>query len=68
VRLASPLFRHSYGRDAYVLRGVGNRLGPVLQVRSAQSTQEAEEQSSSQGATPPPPGDPDGPDGAAPLV
>jgi hypothetical protein len=25
-----PLFRHSYSRDAYVLRVVGNRLGPVL--------------------------------------
>jgi hypothetical protein len=24
------LFRHSGSRDAYVLRGVGNRMGPVL--------------------------------------
>lgn len=31
--LLSPLFRMSYGRDAYVLRGIGNRWGPVLQVR-----------------------------------
>jgi len=30
--LASPLFRHSASRDAYVLRGVGNELGPVLRV------------------------------------
>jgi hypothetical protein len=30
----TPLFRYSNGRDAYVLRGVGNRLGPVLRPRS----------------------------------
>jgi hypothetical protein len=29
-----PFFRHSLSRDAYVLRGVGNHLGPVLQQRS----------------------------------
>jgi hypothetical protein len=29
-----PLFRYSAGRDAYVLRIVGNRLGPVLEVAS----------------------------------
>lgn len=29
------LFRYSEGRDAYVLRGVGNLIGPVFQVRSA---------------------------------
>ena len=29
-----PFFRHSLSRDAYVLRGVGNRLGPVLQERA----------------------------------
>jgi hypothetical protein len=28
--LASPLLRYSYSRDAYVLRGVGRRVGPVL--------------------------------------
>ena len=28
--LLRPAFRHSLTRDAYVLRGVGNRLGPVL--------------------------------------
>jgi hypothetical protein len=28
-----PIFRHSLSRDAYVLRGVGNRFGPVLQER-----------------------------------
>ena len=33
ARLLSPLFRHSIGRDAYVLRAVGNRRGPVLVVR-----------------------------------
>ena len=25
-----PLFRESYAREAWVLRGVGNRFGPVL--------------------------------------
>ena len=29
-----PLFRYSAGRDAYVLRIVGNRVGPVLEVPS----------------------------------
>ena len=29
-----PLFRYSAGRDAYVLRIVGNRFGPVLEVAS----------------------------------
>lgn len=33
ITLLSPLFRHSMGRDAYVLRGVGNRYGPVLKKR-----------------------------------
>jgi hypothetical protein len=28
--LASPLFRYSAGRDAYILRIAGNRFGPVL--------------------------------------
>jgi hypothetical protein len=27
---AKPFFRHSYSRDAYVLRVVGNKMGPVL--------------------------------------
>jgi hypothetical protein len=27
-----PLYRYSYPRDAYVLRGVGRRFGPVLAV------------------------------------
>lgn len=30
ITLLSPFFRHSMGRDAYVLRGVGNRRGLVL--------------------------------------
>ena len=30
ITLLSPLFRYSNGREAYVLRGVGNRIGPVL--------------------------------------
>lgn len=29
----SPLFRHSLTRDAYVLRGIGRRVGPVLTER-----------------------------------
>jgi hypothetical protein len=28
--LLRPLLRYSAGRDAYVLRGVGHRWGPVL--------------------------------------
>jgi hypothetical protein len=30
IRGLSALFRYSAGRDAYVLRGIGNRFGPVL--------------------------------------
>lgn len=30
LTLLRPLFRHSAMRDAYVLRVVGNRWGPVL--------------------------------------
>lgn len=30
LMLMAPAFRYSRSRDAYVLRGVGNRLGPVL--------------------------------------
>jgi hypothetical protein len=30
--LARPLLRYSAVRDAYVLRGVGRRMGPVLRV------------------------------------
>ena len=33
AHLLSPFFRYSLGRDAYVLRAVGNRRGPVLVVR-----------------------------------
>jgi hypothetical protein len=28
-----PFFRYSTSRDAYVLRGVGGRFGPVLTIR-----------------------------------
>jgi hypothetical protein len=31
--LARPFLRYSVGREAYVLRGVGNRMGPVLKPR-----------------------------------
>jgi hypothetical protein len=30
LTLLTPLFRYSYPRDAFVLRGVGRRMGPVL--------------------------------------
>jgi hypothetical protein len=31
-------FRYSLGRDAYVLRFVGNRFGPVYKIESAHDT------------------------------
>jgi len=34
LKLLSPIFRHSLSRDAYVLRGVGNSLGPVVRERA----------------------------------
>jgi hypothetical protein len=34
LKVVRPLFRYSTGRDAYVLRGVGGAVGPVLTVRS----------------------------------
>jgi hypothetical protein len=30
--LLSPLLRYSYSCDAYILRGVGRHVGPVLRV------------------------------------
>ena len=30
--MLSPLFRYSYSRDAFVLRGVGRSVGPVLRL------------------------------------
>jgi len=33
LRLAGLLMRYSPNRDAYVLRGVGNRFGPVLKLK-----------------------------------
>jgi hypothetical protein len=32
LALLRPLYRHSPDRDAYVLRGIGGRFGPVLSV------------------------------------
>jgi len=32
--LAKPFFRYSQTRDAYVLRVIGNKRGPVLRPRS----------------------------------
>lgn len=33
LTLLRPVLRYSSSRDAYVLRGVGNRMGPVLRPR-----------------------------------
>jgi hypothetical protein len=33
IRLLRPFTRYSYSRDAYILRLVGTRLGPVFRVR-----------------------------------
>jgi hypothetical protein len=33
--LLRPVLRYSYSRDAYVLRVVGNALGPVLRRRTS---------------------------------
>jgi hypothetical protein len=30
VALLKPVMRYSFSRDAYILRGVGDRVGPVL--------------------------------------
>ena len=29
----TPLLRYSYSRDAYILRGIGRHVGPVLRVK-----------------------------------
>ena len=31
--MVAPLFRYSYFRDAYVMRGIGDWVGPVLTIR-----------------------------------
>ena len=33
----APLFRYSYSRDAYILRGIGTKRGPVLQERRTEA-------------------------------
>jgi hypothetical protein len=33
--MLKPFFRHSPSREAYVLRVVGNRVGPVLMTKEA---------------------------------
>ncbi len=35
LTLLRPVLRWSHSRDAYVLRAVGNRWGPVLRPRAA---------------------------------
>lgn len=42
VRLLQPVVRYSYPRDAYILRGVGRHLGPVLEVRLVDESQPRE--------------------------
>jgi hypothetical protein len=32
LSLLAPVLRYSNSRDAYVLRAIGNRMGPVLRV------------------------------------
>jgi hypothetical protein len=32
LTLLSPVFTYNYRRNAYVLRGIGRQLGPVLRV------------------------------------
>lgn len=32
LALLRPLFRYSYGRDSFVLRGIGGSRGPVLRI------------------------------------
>jgi hypothetical protein len=32
LSLLAPVLRYSFSRDAYLLRVVGNRMGPVLRV------------------------------------
>lgn len=41
MMLLRPFFRYSITRDAYVLRIIGNRVGPVLQRRMAAAEAEA---------------------------
>ena len=33
LMLLRPILRYSISREAYVLRGAGNRMGPVLRLR-----------------------------------
>ncbi len=41
IAVLRPMFRFSYTRDAYVLRFVGNRRGPVLRVKVRQQPRRA---------------------------
>ena len=34
IKLLTPLFAYNHHRDAYVVRGIGHRRGPVLKLRS----------------------------------
>jgi hypothetical protein len=40
ISVTRLLLRYSLTRDAYVLRGVGNRFGPVLKVHRASQNSE----------------------------
>jgi hypothetical protein len=35
TKIATPLFRYSHSRDAYILRVVGDRHGPVLKPKGS---------------------------------
>jgi hypothetical protein len=41
LTLCRPVLWFDYGREAYILRGVGNRLGPVLREDRRSSSQPA---------------------------
>ena len=47
LAILRPFFRYSTTRDAYVLRGMGSRFGPVL-VRDRRPTKDSEEEEAGQ--------------------
>jgi hypothetical protein len=51
IRLARPLFRYSWHRDAYVLRVIGGHLGPVLKLAPTDGGTEGAEGRTDVGST-----------------
>jgi hypothetical protein len=49
--MLSPVFRYSYSRDAYVLRLIGGRVGPVLRAERRVRRQRAIEDDRRQAST-----------------